>query len=218
MKITPIHTYQKSSVNSVKKTLLLGLGLFVSQQINMPIFEHKYDTFVHSSETVEAKKEIDLENQFLNDTVAVPSPILDIAGKEVFASAVIDISQNQLFHYDSTGIIKAVYPVASGKRSTPTHTGIRKISEIQTYPYKDAPIESKRRQHPLDYGPKVIILKIIDSTTGEIIGDNGEYLHGTKDPKSIGKYASKGCIRMDNDTIKQLSEELKSGQYILIKK
>ena len=86
------------------------------------------------------------------------------------------------------------------------------------YPYKDAPINSKRRKYPLDFGSNIIILKIINPETGEIIGDNGEYLHGTKDPKSIGKYVSKGCIRMGNDTIKQLSEEFNLGQYVLIKK
>lgn len=153
----------------------------------------------------------------LADIASIPVPIFEMAGEYKFASAVVDLSQNKLYHYDSNGNLLSIYPVASGKHSTPTKAGIRKIINIESYPYRNAPENSKRYKNPSDYGPKIIILAIIDQQTGEISGYNGQYLHGTNNPSSIGKYASKGCIRMHNKTIKELSTKLKKGQYIIIK-
>ena len=42
-------------------------------------------------------------------------------------------------------------------------------------------------------------------------------LHGNSNKSSLGKYASLGCIRMDNEVIKQLSKEVKRGDIIIIK-
>lgn len=78
-----------------------------------------------------------------------------------------------------------------------------------------APRRSKRRRHPSAYGPKIICLDILDTKTGEK-SHIGEFIHGNNDSTSIGKYASKGCMRMDNIVIKELAQNAKNGDIVLI--
>lgn len=145
-----------------------------------------------------------------------PSPIITVQGEKKSAIFVVDLSKNVLYHYDETGKPQMAYLVASGKPSTPTDKGIRVVSHTETYPYKSAPPSTKRYRNPRDYGPKAIILRILDPLTGETT-QTGEFIHGNKDASSIGKYISKGCIRMDNEVIKKLAQIVKRGDIILIK-
>ena len=87
---------------------------------------------------------------------------------------------------------------------------------IEEYPYKCAP-GSKRSRNPKAYGPNILYLTIVDSKTGEIKGSNGEFIHGNNDASSIGKHASHGCMRMENEVIKQFAKEVKKGTFVLIK-
>lgn len=146
-----------------------------------------------------------------------PSPVVFVKGLKKTASIVVDLSKNILYKFNDSGEAEAAYKVASGKKSTPTHTGLRIVSHVETYPYKNAPASSKRRNNPNDYGPKIIILDKLDPTTGET-SYFGEFIHGNRNPSSIGAYVSKGCIRMDNQVIKILSKQVKRGDIVLITK
>ncbi len=145
-----------------------------------------------------------------------PKPNITIAGEEKNAAIVVDLSENRLYRYTDKGEAFEVYSIASGKKSTPTHTGLRKVANIETYPYDKAPKATKRHQNPKPYGPNILILNQIDPATGEDLGSNGEFIHGNNNSKSIGTYASHGCMRMDNDVIKQLAKEVKRGSYVII--
>lgn len=172
-------------------------------------------------------KEVDRSDEFVKTTNEesfhfTTNPMnhaiwISVGNKTIFPNIIVDLSENTLYQYDNKGQLINTYPVASGKKTTPTHTGLRKIVAIESYPYKNSPKTSKRHKNPSDYGPKVFILGIVDPKTGELTGYNGEFLHGTNQPTSIGKYASKGCIRVHNDVIKKLADEIKNGQYVLIK-
>lgn len=151
-----------------------------------------------------------------NKLVGAPPADVTIAGMKHKAAIVVDLSKNVLYKYDSDGNPQAAYLVASGKKSTPTHTGVRIVTHTETYPYKTAPAKSKRRRAPRDYGPKIICLNKVDVKTGEQ-SPTGEFIHGNNNPNSIGKYASHGCIRMDNEVIKQLSQQVKRGDIVIIK-
>lgn len=144
-----------------------------------------------------------------------PSPEVVVCGKKEKAKIVVDLKTNTLYTYNEFGQAQCAYSIASGKTSTPTHAGVRIVSHTETYPYKTAPRHTKRRRNPRAYGPKVIILDILDTKTGER-SSIGEFIHGNNDPTSIGKYASKGCMRMDNDVIKQLSTTVKRGDIVII--
>ncbi len=56
----------------------------------------------------------------------------------------------------------------------------------------------------------------VDPETGKL-STTGEFIHGTNRPESIGQYVSLGCMRMDNETIKQLASEVKRGDIVIIK-
>ena len=155
----------------------------------------------------------------INDTVLMfaPSPEITIKGEKKSAAIVVDLSKNVLYQYNKKGEPFCAYRVASGKKSSPTDEGIRVVTHVEKYPYKTAPESSKRRQNPNDYGPRVICLETVDPDTG-VRGKTGEFIHGNNNPKSLGKYASKGCIRMDNSIIKKIAQEVQKGDFVLIKK
>lgn len=145
-----------------------------------------------------------------------PSPKITIAGEEKSAAIVVDTEHNLLYTYDEEGKAQVVYSVATGKKYTPTKKGIKMITNVETYPYKTA-YGTKRKRNPNDYGPNVIIIENIDPETGKIVGRNGQFIHGNNNEKSLGTYASLGCVRMDNEVIKKLSKEVVKNTYVLIK-
>ena len=142
-----------------------------------------------------------------------PSPKVELAGEPKNAAIVVDLSKNVLYQYDVNGKATCAYLVASGKKSTPTKEGLRIVTHVESYPYKSAPASTKRRRKHWDYGPRVICLDTIDPETGKR-GRTGQFIHGNANPKSIGKHASLGCIRMDNEIIKKLAKEVKRGDLI----
>lgn len=169
----------------------------------------KQDSFEYSIPPKGTDSELILAN--------APSPDIVIANENKKASIVIDLSKNVLYKYDDSGTPMRAYLVASGKKSTPTHPGVRIVTHIETYPYRYAPRASKRRQNPGAYGPKIICLNKIDSKTAEQ-SPTGEFIHGNNKASSIGQYASKGCIRMDNEVIKELSQQVRRGDIVIIQK
>lgn len=172
------------------------------------------------------------QQKLLNDTISIvtpmgtndnfilskaPSPLINICGKTKSAIFVIDLNKNFLYQYDKSGNAQSAYLIASGKKNTPTDTGLRIVTHIESYPYKNAPKTTRRYRKPNDYGPNIICLNKVDSITGKTT-PTGEFIHGNNNIKSLGKYASLGCIRMDNSVIKKLSKIVKKGDLILIKK
>lgn len=144
-----------------------------------------------------------------------PSPKVLVQGEVKNAKIIVNLTDNILYKYDDNGNAETAYSVASGKSSTPTRCGVRVVSHVETYPFRGAPPRSKRRRNPRAYGPKIIILDKLDVNTGER-SSIGEFIHGTNNPSSIGKYISHGCIRMDNEIIKELASEVKRGDIVMM--
>lgn len=184
----------------------------------------KGDTFVKTQDDIELIDTINLANnktRLSDEKLAnAPSPVITVAGKERKVGIVVDVSHNELYRYNNNGDVIDGYKVATGvigrRGKSITGTGIRMVDHIETYPYKCAP-GSKRARNPKAYGPKILYLTTIDPKTGADLGSNGEFIHGNNDASSIGKYASHGCMRMDNDVIKQFAKEVKPGTLVLIK-
>lgn len=145
------------------------------------------------------------------------SPQIKAGNKSVYPAVVVDKSENQLYFYDLDGYLDTTFTVGLGKSTTPTHTGLRVITSIESYPYSSAPKSTKRHKTPFDYGDRVICLANVDQQTGEITGSDGEFIHGTNQPASVGKNHSKGCVRMLNEDVQKLAEWLSPGQYVFIK-
>ncbi len=177
------------------------------------------DTFVRSETVIESSSEVNLAKgstdfKYLKDA---PSPELEIAGKKCFARIVVDLNKNLLYTYDSAGKAEKVFLVASGKASTPTKPAIKCIHRIETYPYSDA-YGTQRKKNPKDYGPKLLCLYHVNVNTGKSGSVNGQYIHGNNNASSIGKYASHGCVRMDNEAVTELAAEVKEGDLVVFKR
>jgi len=83
------------------------------------------------------------------------------------------------------GKIKKVYDIAVGKTSTPSPTGTFHIAS--------------RVKDPTWYGPGIVVPPGKGNPLGTRwmgLGYKGYGIHGTNAPRSIGKAASHGCIRM----------------------
>lgn len=95
-----------------------------------------------------------------------------------------------------------MYPVAPGKPDSPTPTGRRKVVEMIVNPEWIDPDDPK---NPVPSGP--------DCPLGyRWIGIGGNYgIHGTNNPKSIGNYASHGCVRMLEKDVEDLFQHIVLG-------
>lgn len=101
--------------------------------------------------------------------------------------------QNHTLTLFKNGIVFKVYPVAVGKPSTPTPRGTYKIKNKAVNP--GGP-----------FGARWLGL-----TT------QGHYgIHGTNNPKSIGKNVTNGCIRMHNNDVIELSNLVSIGTPVKI--
>ena len=145
-----------------------------------------------------------------------PSPEININGEKKKAAIIVDLATNTLYKYNEDGKAEKAYLVASGKPRTPTDKGVRIVTHTESFPYRTASWKTKRRRNPQDYGPRVICLNKIDPESGRQ-SPTGEFIHGTNRPEKIGEYVSLGCIRMDNEVIKELADEIERGDIVIIK-
>ncbi len=91
------------------------------------------------------------------------------------------------------GIIKKIYPVAIGKKSTPTPIGNHKIL--------------KKIKNP----GGVLGTRWMQFTK-RVHG-----IHGTNKPWLIGQSVSNGCVRMYNNNVEELYDLVKIGTAVIIK-
>ncbi len=166
------------------------------------------DVFIHQVSPAGSSDSLALIN--------APDPKVKIKGVTQTAKIVVDISKNILYKYNDFGQAEKAYLVASGKTKTPTKKGISIVSHIETFPYKNAPRYTKRRRNPYPYGPRIIILDKLNPETGERL-NSGQWIHGNNKASSIGTYASQGCVRMDNEVIKELVKQVQRGDIIIFK-
>ncbi len=103
------------------------------------------------------------------------------------------------------GAVKKVYRVGVGKESTPSPTGtftIVKRVENPTY-YHDGKVVPPGPGNPV-------------GTRWMGLSEKGYGIHGTNEPRSIGKAASHGCIRMGQKDLEELFAQVKSGDTVEI--
>lgn len=103
------------------------------------------------------------------------------------------------------GQVKKIYAVAVGKDATPSPTGTFTIV--------------KRVEDPTYYHNG----KVVPPGSGNPVGSRwiglsrvGYGIHGTNAPKSIGKAASHGCIRMARPDLEQLFAVVRTGDTVEI--
>lgn len=212
MKIPSVNsTISKKILKPVKIGLVAWLSFFPLQNLSAPDRPLTKDVFEH----IEMAKQVPKPKPLFN--FGKINSNVKIAGERKRATIVVDTDKNKLYHFAEDGSIIKEYDVATGKKTTPTDKGIRMVTWVENYPYRSAPAISKRRKAPWDYGPKIIVIGVVDEKTGEVTHFNGEFIHGTNKPQSIGTHASKGCVRMYNEDVKELAAQMEKGMYVVIK-
>lgn len=212
MKIPNINgRFNKNIIKPLKVGLIASLAFLPVQKNYAQNRALTNDVFEHKPLVTNLPKAEPLKN------LPKINPNIKIAGETKKATIVVDTEKNKLYHLDTSGEIIKEYDVATGKKSTPTDKGIKKITWIESYPYKNAPTTSKRRNAPWDYGPKIIVIGVVDEKTGKVTHFDGEFIHGTNKPKSIGTHASKGCVRMHNKDVIELASQLEKDMYVVFK-
>ncbi len=101
------------------------------------------------------------------------------------------------------GEVKQIYPIAVGKASTPSPVGTFHIAN--------------RVVNPTWFGPKGAVPPGKANPLGTRwmgIGYKGYGIHGTNAPKSIGKAASHGCIRMQTKDAEALFKLVEVGDEV----
>jgi lipoprotein-anchoring transpeptidase ErfK/SrfK len=122
----------------------------------------------------------------------------------------INKSKNTLSLFKNKKLVDT-FQVATGKNADLTPVGTFEIvNKIQDPWYSPKGIAGKDPQNPL--GTRWLGLSVPD-TGGTKYG-----IHGTNNPSSIGKYASLGCIRMNNKDVQQLYDHIPIGTVVVIKK
>jgi lipoprotein-anchoring transpeptidase ErfK/SrfK len=104
------------------------------------------------------------------------------------------------------GQVKRIYPVAVGRPTTPSPAG--KFQVVV------------RLEKPTYYHPGKVIAPGASNPLGNRwigLNQKGYGIHGTNEPKSIGKAASHGCIRMAKADLEELFTLLSVGDEVEIR-
>ncbi|NMB12794.1 MAG: L,D-transpeptidase [Firmicutes bacterium] len=158
--------------------------------------------------------------QFLDGKLQVSSyPAAPSRGKYI----IIDKSTNTLYFYNDGHLLKR-YPVATGKDPAFTPEGKFAIAQKAILiPNGKTPPLRPRAYNPqlgsrwlgLDVSPQADKREPeFDSRApkGQKYG-----IHGTDDPASIGRYVSGGCVRMYNQDVNELYEQVELGTVVEIR-
>lgn len=137
-----------------------------------------------------------------------------VTSRELGPTIVVRVNENRLFLYDGFHIEKS-WPVATAKPGYTTPDGVWIVWD--------------KREDPTWYNPALDswgadLPAVVPGGPGNPMGTRAIYIdapglirvHGTSDPNSIGRYASHGCIRMQNGDVEALFESVKVGMHVII--
>lgn len=143
--------------------------------------------------------------QVMGQTATTTATKADVVAKEqapVKRTIVVSLEDRKLALVED-GEVKKVYTVAIGKPSTPSPVGTFAIQ--------------RRVKNPVYQHEG----KVVQPGPGNPVGTRwmglsikGYGIHGTNEPKSIGKAASHGCIRMARKDLEEMYEMVRVGDTV----
>ncbi len=115
---------------------------------------------------------------------------------------VVSIPDRKIALIEDGRVVK-IYPIAVGKKSTPSPSGDFHIASCVVKPtwYHPGKVVGPGPANPL-------------GTRWMGLGYKGYGIHGTNMPNSVGKAASHGCIRMRNHDVEELFELVQVGDPV----
>ncbi len=140
-------------------------------------------------------------------------PRVAFSGGYTPGSIVIDTSRRKLYYV--TGPTSALaYPIGVGRDGF-SWTGTQKVSRIADWPDWYPPAEMRKRKPEL---PEKMLGGLNNPLGAKAIylGSTLYRIHGTNDPKSIGRAESSGCFRMLNQHVLHLASLVSVGTEVSV--
>lgn len=125
---------------------------------------------------------------------------------------VISLSRREVTVFND-GIAQTSYPVAIGREGWETPTGTFRVMDMQRHPTWINPFTGQKI--PPDDPKNPLGHYWIGFWTD---GNNWIGFHGTPEADSIGHAASHGCVRMHNEDIERLFQQVQLGMPVLVQR
>jgi lipoprotein-anchoring transpeptidase ErfK/SrfK len=140
-------------------------------------------------------------------------PIVSLSKSEPAGTIIID-SRGRRLLYTLSGNRAYEYPISVGREGF-AWTGTEKISRIAAWPDWHPPAEMRQRE---PYLPKTMYGGIRNPLGAKALylGNSLYRIHGTNDPKTIGRAASSGCFRMMNQHVIHLASLANVGTPVRV--
>jgi L,D-transpeptidase ErfK/SrfK len=142
----------------------------------------------------------------------VPDARLLPSGKR--AGIVVNLGDLRLYHFGSGGRVSA-YPIGIAKDGYATPLGVTQVREKREKPTW-IPGPSARADDPK---LPTRVLPGPDNPLGEYalyLGWQSYLIHGTNDPRGVGRHSSRGCIRLYPDHIAELYRAVGRGTPVRV--
>lgn len=136
------------------------------------------------------------------DRPTAPESPVPIAAPQVERRIVVSIPDRKLALIEDGRVLK-VYAIAVGAKASPSPTGEYRIVH--------------RIPRPTYYAPGKVIAPGPANPLGTRwlgLSLQGFGIHGTNEPRSIGRNSSHGCIRMRNRDVEELFDRVRAGDRV----
>ena len=133
----------------------------------------------------------------------------------VVARMEVDKTKRQVRAYGDGDVLLAVYPATVGSAERPAPEGdwaVRTTAPNPTYTYDPSRLtfgKASNGKLTIKAGPNNPVGSTWIDLTKDTYG-----IHGTPDPRLVGKTASHGCVRLTNWDVRQLSLAVKKGTKV----
>lgn len=142
-------------------------------------------------------------------------PIVDLTSSEAAGQIIIDSKRFRLLYTLPNGRAYE-YPISVGREGF-AWTGTEKITRIAAWPDWNPPAEMRQREPWL---PKKMLGGVKNPLGAKALylGNTLYRIHGTNDPRTIGRAASSGCFRMMNKHVLHLARLAGVGTTVRVVK
>jgi len=142
-------------------------------------------------------------------------PIIILPNNEEPGTVIVD-SPNKRLYFTLNQNEVFIYPISVGREGF-DWSGTEQVSRIQYWPDWTPPKEMLQRRPDLP----VFMAGGLKNPLGAVaiyLGNTLYRIHGTNDPKSIGRAESSGCIRMMNEHAIHLAAQVRIGTTVKVYK
>ena len=140
-------------------------------------------------------------------------PVVYLDKNEPPGTIIVDTGGRQLYYVLPGGRAYA-YPITVGREGF-DWTGTERISRIASWPSWTPPPEMRQRQPGL---PLTVSGGLINPLGAKALylGNTIYRIHGTNNPRSIGRASSSGCFRMMNEHVTHLATLARVGTTVRV--